>query len=174
MAAKWFCITGNQVINISEKETIEKEIRIFVESPTKQKAPVQASMTKTLYLLSLGDSNKVTFEFPKRLPIEMMDKDWNPDQLGEPPENSIYVVSPHDGKPLTVSGQLPQADQPSYYVLLKGRTGSCSWLLTDDPEQYGTKGDLITHKRRKHLIVDIIPLEWGTDNGRCHTVNQLA
>lgn len=161
MAIKWFCISGKQIETDGENQPVEKDIHFYIESQTKQKAPVQASMAKTLYLLSLGDDGKVSFEFPQRLLIQAMDKNWNPKHLGNPPEDTIYVISPYNGNPLEVKGFISKPEQPSYYVLLKGRKGTCDWLITDVPGQYGNKGDLLTHRRQKYLIVDIIPLEWG-------------
>jgi len=154
---KWYCVTGKQIKKGEEREASGTKIRIFVQSPSKQQVPLKASVAKTLYLMRLGPNPDIEFVFSKPLPIETFDKGWSPHLLGEVPKDEVFLISSFEGHPFSVLGCVRSLD-PSYYLLLKTRTGICDWITTDDPGQYGQKGDFIHLKLREYEIIDIIPV----------------
>jgi len=86
-----------------------------------------------------------------------MEKEWTPEQLEGQYDNAIIVIAPYagNGNQLQIISSSTAA-KPSYYILLKNQKGEGRWFITDDPAPY-KEGELLTYKRRKHLIVDVLP-----------------
>lgn len=94
---KWFCISGKQLTPSKPRNPPAADIMFYVKESSKPKALIAASKLKTSYRLQHPKPADIQFEFNQPLVLQVMERDWTPEQLAGRSNNGIIIVVPYEG-----------------------------------------------------------------------------